>query len=159
MIEFDSLLKLAEHLQGDEIDQATTDFLAHAEKVLVTEAKAEFGVYQAGAGPFGAWPELAEATKEDRVAKGFTENDPLLRTGGLRDSIVSEKDATSVTVGSEDPVMAYQELGTAKIPPRPVLGIALFKHIDGLVESLGALTYAGIGGATGRMDYSGKKFG
>ena len=159
-MDFPDLSSLAHHL----LIEATNDFdhcvrkaLKDAERVLVKEAKSEFGVYQDEVGPFKAWPELAQATKEDRVAKGFTENDPLLRSGKLRDEIVSERDHESVTVGSEDPVMAYQELGTGKIPPRPVLGTALFKHIDGLVDHFGKLGYLGLGGATALPDYTGSR--
>lgn len=159
-MEFPDLNSLAHHLLTGGIssfDHAVVKALKDAEEVLVKEAKSEFGVYQSSVGPFSAWPELAQATKDDRVAKGFTENDPLLRSGHLRDEIVSERDAQSVTVGSEDPVMAYQELGTGKIQPRPVLGTALFKHIDGLVDHFGRLGYLGLGGATALPDYTGTR--
>src|SRR5471032_2791128 len=50
-------------------------------------SKAEIGQYQDEIGPFAGWVELADTTKEDRVRKGFSENDPLLRSGELRDSL------------------------------------------------------------------------
>lgn len=46
---------------------------------------------------------------------------PWLRTGALRDSIVSEVTESRAVVGSGDPVAVYQEMGTRTIPPRPFL--------------------------------------
>lgn len=72
----------------------------------------------------GNWPQLAESTQKDREHKGFAPNEPLLRTGDMRDSI---KHAVVDGVGyvfSNDPIAAYQELGTAHIPPRSFLASA-----------------------------------
>lgn len=131
MIEMPSMEHLAQHFLRETngelvmVREASRDGLDAASKLLLDEAKGEFGTYQQGAGPFGDWPELAPATKEDRLRKGFTENDPLLRSGDLRDSMQREVHDFDAVVGSTDPVMLYQELGTTRIPPRPVLGIAL----------------------------------
>jgi phage gpG-like protein len=46
---------------------------------------------------------------------------PWERSGALHDSIGSVADAAGAVVGSADPVARYQELGTARIPPRPFL--------------------------------------
>ena len=61
--------------------------VVHCATLVEEEAKAEIGTYQDQAGPFIAWPELADSTKEDRTRQGFTENDPGLRSGAMRDSI------------------------------------------------------------------------
>jgi hypothetical protein len=52
-------------------------------QIVQKEAKAAIGNYRAGYN----WPQLAESTQEDRVRKGFPANEPLLRTGSLRESI------------------------------------------------------------------------
>ncbi len=77
----------------------------------------------------GNWAQLAQATQEDRVRRGFAANEPLLRTGDLRDSI--EVDAphrrgleTFGYVFSSNPIARYQELGTVSIPPRLFLSTA-----------------------------------
>lgn len=69
------------------------------------------------------WPALAPATIADRVNKGFAANEPLLRTGGLRDSIQWTTSASGLegAVGSNSPIAVYQELGTSRIPPRSFL--------------------------------------
>jgi hypothetical protein len=69
------------------------------------------------------WPALAPATIADRVKKGFAANEPLLRTGELRDSIQWTTSASGLEgcVGSNSPIAVYQELGTSKIPPRSFL--------------------------------------
>lgn len=112
----------------------------HVEKV----AKSEFGEYQPARGSFPAWVELADATKADRVAKGFTENDPLLRTGDLRDSIGNRVAGLDAEIGSDDDVMVYQELGTEKMPPRPVLGPAAIRSEKAIQRILGEAALLGI---------------
>jgi HK97 gp10 family phage protein len=69
------------------------------------------------------WPALAPSTIEDRVKKGFAANEPLLRTGALRDSIQWTTSASGMegAVGSNSPIAVYQELGTSRIPPRSFL--------------------------------------
>lgn len=98
--------------------------LEQAASVVEREAKAEVGKYQTQAGPFAGWAELAQATKDDRVREGFSENDPGLRTGQMRDSIGHAIGRNEAVVGSNDDKMVWFELGTAKQPPRSVLGIA-----------------------------------
>ena len=98
------------------------------------EAKTEIGSYQDAVGPFAEWAELADYTKQDRVAQGFTENDPLLRTGEMRDSIKRNSDANTAYVGSDSDIALWQELGTDKIPARSFLGGAAVRKSDETVE-------------------------
>lgn len=98
--------------------------LEEAAKVIEAEAKARIGRYQQAAPPFAAWAPLAPSTVQDRVQKGFTPNDPLLRTGELRDSIGHVVSGDEAVVGSNLEVAVYQELGTKRIPPRSFLGSA-----------------------------------
>jgi hypothetical protein len=112
--------------------------LDHAAAVVQKEAKAIVGNYQDGAGPFAPWAELADSTKDDRVRQGFTENDPELRTGDLRDGIERRVlDGHTAVVGSDSDVMVYQELGTAKMPPRSMLGIAAVHKGEHVANILG----------------------
>ncbi len=107
-------------------------------KFLQHKAKAQFGHYPNemthldlpfNAAPHsGIWDELAPSTKEDRVRKGFSENEPLLRTGKLRDSIKVSVQGNRAVVGSDEDIMVWQELGTEKIPPRPVLTLTADRH-------------------------------
>jgi phage gpG-like protein len=93
--------------------------LEAAAQIVQHEAKRVIGTYDYG------WPELAESTKKDRANKGFPENEPLLRTGELRDSIeytiVSD---TEAQVGSNNDKAVWHELGTSRVPPRPFLAPA-----------------------------------
>lgn len=107
-------------------------------------AKSEFGHYQSEVGQFAAWAELAESTKADRLANGFTENDPLLRSGALRESITHEVHGLDAAVGSTADVMVYQELGTATMPPRPVLGPAALRNVELVVNTLGRAAAEGL---------------
>ncbi|HEV2700470.1 MAG TPA: hypothetical protein VGV09_02480, partial [Steroidobacteraceae bacterium] len=96
--------------------------LEHVGKRIEATAKKEIGTYQPEVGQFPAWAPLAESTMADRVAQGFPADEPLLRTGELRDSISHEVRGHEVAIGSTSDVMVFQELGTSRIPPRPVLG-------------------------------------
>lgn len=92
------------------------------------EAKEEIGYYQrSDVGPFAAWAELAPSTKKDRVRRGFPENEPLLRTGKLRDSIGHKVTGDGVAVGSDLDIALWQEMGTETIPPRPFLRVAAWR--------------------------------
>jgi phage gpG-like protein len=117
------------------------------ERIEMT-AKAEFGQYQSAQGPFPAWPELAEATKDDRVHQGYAENEPLLRSGDTRDSVERERDGLEGVVGSKDENLVFHEFGTATIPARPVLGPAAFVNKGAIQRLVGAALVAGLIGKT-----------
>ena len=154
MMEF-NLLGFAEHLGKLVIAEAieTEHMLTTAAEVIEKEAKAEIGHYQSAAGPFAAWAELADSTKNDRVSKGFPENDPLLRTGEMRDSIEHTVRGREAHVGSDNDKAVWQELGTGHIPPRSFLGGAAFRKAPEVAEKIGADTVAYL---TGASVYNGK---
>ncbi|MCX2905211.1 hypothetical protein MI048_08485 [Pantoea agglomerans] len=106
-------------------------------KEIEETAKKEIGVYQPAYGPFDAWAPLAESTKHDRIRQGYSEDEPLLRSGELRESIQSEVMGLAAIVGTKSEIGLWQEVGTAHIPPRPFIGPAYFRKIDPLMESIG----------------------
>jgi phage gpG-like protein len=107
--------------------------MEQAAVVVETEAKRVIGTYDYG------WPPLAEATKADRIAQGFPEDEPLLRTGGMRDSIEHVSSDKEAHIGSNDDKAVWQELGTSRgIPPRPFLAGALHHKADEVVEIIGS---------------------
>lgn len=149
MMEF-SLTGFAAHLGRLVIAEAieTEHALETVARIVEKEAKAEIGHYQSAAGPFVAWAELADSTKEDRAKHGFPENDPLLRTGEMRDSIEHTVHGHEADIGSNDDKAVWQELGTATIPPRSFLGGAAFRKEHEVVEHIGADTFAYLCGAS-----------
>jgi len=112
-------------------------------KEIEETAKEEIGVYQPAYGPFDAWAPLAESTKADRVRRGYAEDDPLLRTGKLRDSIESEVVGLAAIIGTKSEIGLWQEGGTSHIPPRPFIGPAYVRGIDQLKNSIGFAVYEG----------------
>jgi len=115
-------------------------------RVIVKEieetAKEEIGVYQPAYGPFDAWAPLAESTKADRVRQGYSEDEPLLRSGELRDSIQSEIVGLAAIVGTKSEIGLWQEVGTSNIPPRHFIGTSYVRKIDSLKDSIGrAVSY------------------
>lgn len=109
-------------------------------------AKEEIGHYQPEVGPFPAWEPLAESTVADRVHQGFSPDEPLLRTGDLKESISHSVEGLEALVGSTSDVAIYQELGTLHIPPRPFLGSAAIRNEHKIVEAAGAAAVSGIVG-------------
>lgn len=109
-------------------------------------AKDEIGEYQPAVGPFPAWEPLAESTKADRVAQGYSADEPLLRSGEMRESIHHEVEALEAIIGSDSDIAFWQETGTATIPARPFLGPAAFHNIELMQKILGAATVVGLAG-------------
>lgn len=151
--EFESPIHFAEHLLRLQVgmrvivDKAFDTALAILEK----DMRDQIGEYQDAVGPYNAWAPLAESTEADKAAQGFPLNAPLLRTGELRESFAHEREGDEGIVGATDPVMEYQEFGTATIPPRPVVGPALERNRDVVERLLGrALVDAILGGQIDR---------
>ncbi len=118
------------------------------EKALVViekDAKAQIGHYQVEAGEFPAWAPLADSTEAEKARMGAPADAPLLRTGELLASFSHQLESdTEGVFGSTDPVLQYQEFGTATIPPRPVLGPAVFKNREKIEKLLGRAIVEGI---------------
>ncbi|MCC3246674.1 hypothetical protein LG047_15340 [Methylocystis sp. WRRC1] len=123
---------------------ARHEALEKACQIVEDEAKRVIGTYDYG------WKQLAPATQRERVRLGFTPNDPLLRSGELRDSITHHV-VTGLTgtgamredagyVGSPSKIALYQELGTARIPPRSFLGGAA-RAKEGEIHRIGATAF------------------
>lgn len=121
--------------------------LERVAKLVEKTAKAEFGTYQDAAGEFPAWQELAQSTQDERERLGYSANEPLLRTGDLRDTISHETRGLAAVIGSTSDVMVYHEVGTSKMPPRPVLGPAAYRNKDKIEELMAASVLAGFVGA------------
>jgi hypothetical protein len=115
--------------------------------VVEATAKAEFGHYQReDMGSMSPWEELKDPTKQAHIqaivdgeaAPDAGPNTPLLVKGDLRESIRHEVEPHGFVVGSESEIMEYQELGTPTgIPPRPVLGTALYRDTDVVLSLVG----------------------
>jgi len=136
---FDGFAGMITHLAA--MAAAETLALHHGLKkcavAIEKTAKDEIGHYQGEVSPFAGWVELADVTKMDRVAHGYTENDPLLRSGKLRDSIGHQVESFEAVIGSTSDIMVYQELGTERIPPRAVLGPAALRNRELILKTLG----------------------
>jgi hypothetical protein len=146
--DFKSFGALANHLVGFRLAEAVAlhKGLEAVARHIEATAKDKIGEYQDGIGPFPAWDPLADATEKDKERLGYPLESPLLRTGDLRDTIGHEIQPLEAIVGSTDDVMVYQEIGTDRIPPRPVLGPAALEN-DSLIHALvGAATVIGLMG-------------
>jgi len=122
---------------------------AVAKKIEKT-AKGEIGNYQKEKGQFPEWAELADSTIAEKERLGYALPDnPLLRTGALRDSITSEVKGLEAVVGSKSEIAAYHEFGTSKMPMRPFIGPAAFTNKAVIKKILGAAAVSGF--------YGGKK--
>ncbi|MCM2537994.1 hypothetical protein [Burkholderia glumae] len=149
MKQFNSFASFATHLAQTAAAPAIAlhhGLEAVAEKIEKT-AQAEIGTYQGAVGPFPAWPQLAADTQAERVALGFTANEPLLRSGQLRASYEHQVRGYEAIIGSKSDIALWQELGTSRgIPPRPVLGPAVIHNHAYIMKVLGGAAVAGVMG-------------
>ncbi|CCD29934.1 Putative bacteriophage-related protein [Candidatus Glomeribacter gigasporarum BEG34] len=150
MKSFGSLAAFAAHLVKLEVDVARAAHRGLESAAIAVEktAKNQFGHYPRAIGDFEQWPPLKEATKADRVRQGYSPDEPLLRSGALRDSITHEVRGLDAVIGSEHEVMVHQELGTSTIPPRPVLGPAALRNRRKIQRMLGHAAASAIAGTT-----------
>jgi HK97 gp10 family phage protein len=128
-----TLMEFAELLGGLklEVDHINHTALERAAKIVEKEAKDVLGTYRYG------WPQLAPSTQKEREKQGFAPNEPLLRTGEMRDSIQHSSDHHEARIGSNSDIALYQELGTSKIPPRPFLQGALKAKMPDILDEIG----------------------
>lgn len=140
MKSFTSFAGMAAELMGAAlgIEGLNHELLEHAAKSIEKRAKEKIGEYQSEAGQFVAWAELADSTKQDRESQGYPEDEPLLRTGELRESIEHKVIGLVAHVGSDSDIAVYQELGTDKLPPRSFLGGAAHEKAPEVVEMIGS---------------------
>lgn len=106
------------------IVEVQPEIAAGLEKVgqLAESIAAELpGHYQPG------WAPLAESTLRDKERQGYPVPSPLKRTGKMAGSYRKEVDPFDLVlvVGSPKKEAAWQELGTSRVPPRPVTEPAL----------------------------------
>ena len=106
--------------------------LEKAATIVEKAAKEAIGTYSFG------WVQLAESTQADRARKGFAPNDPLLRTGKTRASYEHQVQGRSAFVGSNSDIAMWDELGTSRMPPRPVLVPALLRNKEKVARAVGA---------------------
>ena len=149
MQEFQSFGLFGKHLaKVAAIGESVTHEAAKAgAQHIANAAKDRIGEYQDATGPYPAWVNLAPATVLDRIAKGFSPDDPLLRSGELRDSIKVVAEGNVAGAVSDDMVALYQEMGTATIPPRPFLGPAGYNSKKGIERVMVDALMLWIGGA------------
>lgn len=139
-----SISDFVDHLKGakSRINQPNYSAMERACRVVEAEAKREIGTYQEG------WAELADSTKADRVRLGYSENDPGLRSGEMRDSIGHVVGHNEGVVGSDDDKLVWFELGTDKQPPRSVLALAAMHKSKEVAHILGAGVHAALAGSS-----------
>ena len=135
-------------MTADNVPEAHAVMLHQAAERIKAAARAYIGRDNA------EWPPLADATQEQRARLGYTPDDPLLRSGALRDAIEAEveshrtggKAAVGVTDGfvgdgsKADPlrnigdIAVWMELGTPDnahpSPPRPFLTLGALEQKD-----------------------------
>ena len=138
---FEGLSHVVRHAAAQGIEEGAHRVLESTREIV--------GHYQTShLGPYAPWEELADWTKTDRVASGYTENDPGLRDGTMRDSYRMSASGLHAQVGSNDMRAVWFEEGRGATPrggpqpPRLVLTLAawrdsrmVFQIIDGYVRA------------------------
>lgn len=113
--------ELAATLAGLPIEQAAQEALAAAAEQLAEMVRAALST---------------PAPTEARLPS-VGHDAPWLRTGALRAGVSVQADGDRVRVLSADKAARAQEFGTARVPPRPVLGPAAAAHGPAIVDAVG----------------------
>jgi hypothetical protein len=144
-----SLLGFIEHIAvvAVEVVHAEQHALERGAQIIEKEAKDSLGHYQPQSGPFDAWDELADFTKDDRLKQGYPEDEPELRSGRMGGTIEHTVMPHQAEIGSDDEILEMQELGTEHMPPRSILGGAAARKADEVAELLGEEVVAALIGA------------
>jgi hypothetical protein len=116
--------------------------LEDAGRIVEEEARGMLGEYQPATPPFPRWADLKDATLRDRLRQGYSANEPLLRSGEMRDTIHHERKGDTVFVFSRSPIAPHHEFGTSKMPPRPFLGPAMVKKLDDAGKAIAERAFA-----------------
>ncbi|MGR2662483.1 hypothetical protein ACUXVY_12915 [Chromobacterium haemolyticum] len=151
-MEFSSLGELALHLAAISAahHQHMHEGLEKCAKRIEETAKAEIGTYQTAVGPFPAWDPLADSTEQQKAAKGYPVDAPLERTRAMANEITHEANSHAAIVGAKDTdagkILVHHELGTPTIPPRPVMGPALFRNKEFILRTIGRAAVSGLVG-------------
>jgi len=132
---------------------AESHAMAVGAELALAEARRDIGTYQReNMGPISPWAELADSTKADRLRHDYSENDPGLRSGQMRDSYEAESKARSFSVGSNDEVAVVFEEGrwdgTNFQPPRPVSSLAVWRTAQEVTEYAATCVAASLAGQT-----------
>jgi len=130
----------------------SSKFLDNVGIIVKEQAQEKIGYYQDPSGPFTEWVELSDRTKIERLESGWTANDPLLRSGTLKNSITYTVLGGHVIIGVKSgpghdghgdigDIAVDQEFGTFEfgkrhIPPRPFMGPALFETRDQITDAI-----------------------
>jgi hypothetical protein len=131
-----------------EVVMALNHGLEQVGALIENTARAELGDYQGAVGPFPAWAPLSPAYEAEKGRSGYATPNPLVRTGEMLASFQHEVDPgrLEVIAGATDEKMLWHELGTAKMPPRPVWGPAALRNGEAIAKLLGAAAVAGLMG-------------
>jgi phage gpG-like protein len=115
---FDGWGAFADHLDRVAFNLVDAPFeAAHIAAPLMADAVKEV---------FGHDPPLqtlADSTQAERAQLGYAPNEPLVRSGELRESVEHEADGTIAGMGSANFLAPIHEFGNAHIPPRPAFKI------------------------------------
>lgn len=135
---------VAEEL-GEGVEHARESALELGAKAIQHEAKRVLGTY------LFDWEQLAPATQADREHQGYPANEPLLRSGEMRDSIhyTIIKPGVEAEIGSDSDIALWQELGTETgIPPRPFLSASAAYLEKPIVHMIKETVGAAVAGQT-----------
>jgi hypothetical protein len=155
VLRFANFQQFQNHIQKAQVagSQAIGGALYVVALRVLQGARDMIGKYHRSVGPYPKWDQLSIFTQANRAMLGFTVNDPLLRTGTLRDSYEAVMIGPyAAGVGSPLGAALGHEVGVPNnpipnmgpIPPRPVLGPVVYRDQKKLINKAGSVWYNAI---------------
>lgn len=123
-------------------------------ELIKKETQAQIGKYLEGPEQGLPTAPLADSTVDDRIRKGFSPDEPGLRTGDMRESYGVRVSPVALrvdaSIGSDDIKAVVFETGRLEQnnyqPPRPELSVAAFRNEEKVARTIGRMVVRAIEG-------------
>ena len=157
-MKFSSFNGLANHLRTHAVKSykaRVNQELTEIGEAIADDARKSVGIYQQPVGQYPGWAPLKPSTLLTKISKGHGKggdpNTPLYATGKFQRDISYRvnKSKQTVTIGTKKDYIIYTELGTSKMPPRPVFGPAAARTLPKRLKSVEKAAYNGLAGYSG----------
>lgn len=153
MRSFDNLADFSNHLAdlSERMPRITMNALRPAAMLIQHEAQGMLGTYQEDTLGGPAWAPLSERRRRARLHAGQSENQPLLASRELHDSIAVDVHRTYAVIGSPLDKAVEMERGVASrnVPPRPFLAKAAARKTHEVAGMMAFRVVQVLSGASG----------
>ena len=146
---FDHLAHVLSHNMAHAFKHNVEQALEELGEQTKAEIESRIGNYPQNQGKSPAWQQLSDDTIRQKKKKGWglngNANSPLYASGAFAKSIGTDRSGTKfVVIGTNVDYIRYTEMGTAKMPARPVFQPSADYVIAKMLPRIQQLSAAGV---------------